>query len=151
MTWTFIQGHRATRKLELAYGKWHEVAQTFVMADYVRMLTAEMSFKYCEYGLVSICFSFHFFYYMSESKHRSCALRISVKTGCVCFQTEPKTGTVYVYNSLDALTCSVQHNRESCTVRDDCPGHAYAWTCVLEGTCKTYPFINLSCHKPVIS
>ena len=42
MILTFIQGHKLERKLELVsvVVKWHEIAHTFAMFDYVREMTA---------------------------------------------------------------------------------------------------------------
>ena len=36
--------------------KWHEVAQTFAMVDYVRAMIAKNSFKYGKYGSFELCF-----------------------------------------------------------------------------------------------
>ena len=56
MTLTFAHGHRVTRKvrtcavtqlLTCAIILWHEVAQTFAVVDYVRIMTAE---KPCKEG-----------------------------------------------------------------------------------------------------
>ena len=52
MTWTFIQSHRVTRKLELVHSviKWHEVSFTFAMVDYVREMAASKLCKYSQCG-----------------------------------------------------------------------------------------------------
>ena len=50
MTLTFNQGHRVMGKSRAGAIKWHEVAWTFVMADYVREMRAKNVCKYGNYG-----------------------------------------------------------------------------------------------------
>ena len=52
MTLTFTQGHRGYKEAELwnhSLVKWHKVAQTFTLADYVLDMTAKESGKYGRY------------------------------------------------------------------------------------------------------
>ena len=52
MILTFTQGHNHTRQLDLCNNsivKWHAVANSFVMVDYVREMTAKESCQYGEY------------------------------------------------------------------------------------------------------
>ena len=61
MTMTFTQGHMVMRKLELCNHSTidlcSEVAQTFVLVDYVREMTAKKSQTYGKMGHLSICSS----------------------------------------------------------------------------------------------
>ena len=54
ITFNFTQDYRHTENCNFCIHsvvKWHEVAQAFMMVDYVREITAKESCKYGEYGL----------------------------------------------------------------------------------------------------